>query len=62
MGKKQKTILRQVNNGKDMDLLQNKEFLNNFQMSLLLALLERDLITRYQFQQCVEEILREGGE
>jgi len=54
--KKQKIIVRQDNNGKNTDLLQKKEFLEHFQISLLLALLENGQITRYQFEQCEEEI------
>jgi hypothetical protein len=56
--KKQKIILRQDNAPKDTNLNQNKEFLNHFQISLLFALLEKNLITQYQFEQCSDEILK----
>ncbi len=58
MRKKQKIIIRQDNDRKDTDLYQEKEFIDNFQISLLFALLEKELITQYQYEQCTEEILK----
>ncbi|MGB8455779.1 MAG: hypothetical protein WCD89_26115 [Anaerocolumna sp.] len=56
MKSKHKLIIQTDYNQKNTRIFQSKEFLEHIQISLLLALLENNLITRYQFEQCTEEI------
>ncbi|WFR56999.1 hypothetical protein QA584_25855 [Anaerocolumna sp. AGMB13025] len=50
------TIARKDNNLSDTELMRNKEFLSTMEASLLSALFEKEMITRCQFDQCLNEI------
>jgi hypothetical protein len=49
-------IVPKDNHFTDTDSERNKEFLSMMEASLLSALFEKELITRYQFDQCLNEI------
>jgi hypothetical protein len=40
------------------DLTENKTFIDNYQKALLFSLLERNLITRVQYERCMQDLGR----
>ncbi|MEN6471480.1 MAG: hypothetical protein ABFC62_08440 [Clostridiaceae bacterium] len=59
MAKKRFALVEIIVDEKPDKQLQSQAFLQNYQTALFLSLLEKSLLTRWQFDRCVEELRKQ---